>query len=71
MAGVVELVAVSVIIAFAVGGIFMMILIVAAGIRAEENVARQRRATTLRDEPTSNMTRGVRKLTGVGSNSED
>ena len=71
MAGVVELVAVFVIVAFTVGAIFMMILIVAAGVRAEENVARKRRATTLRDEPTSTMTRGVRKLTGVGSISED
>lgn len=71
MAGVVELVAVVIVVAFVVGAIFMMVLIVAAGVRAEENVARQRRATTLRDEPTSTMTRGVRRLTGVSSISED
>lgn len=71
MAGVVELVAVVIIVTFVIGAVFMMILIVAAGVRAEENVARHRRATTLRDEPTSTMTRGVRRLTGVGHDSQN
>ena len=50
MAGVVELVAVIVIVAFSLGGVFAVILIVAAGIHAEENVARKRRSTTLHDQ---------------------
>ena len=47
------------------------ILLVAAGIRAEEKVARERRSTTLHDEVTSDLTRGIRKLTGVGSRPRD
>ena len=63
MAGTVELLAVGVIVVFAIGAMFGVILIVAAGIKTEENVARRRnlararRSTTLYDEPTSTMTR--------------
>jgi hypothetical protein len=71
VAGVVELVAVVVIVAFVIGGVFAVILVVAAGIHAEENVARKRRSTTLHDQAVSDMTRGVRRLTGVGSISKD
>jgi hypothetical protein len=56
---------------FVIGAVFGVIFIVAAGVKAEENVARQRRATTLRDEPTNTMTRGVRRLTGVGHDSRN
>jgi hypothetical protein len=68
VANVVELVAVVAIIAFVIGASFGVIIIVAAGIKAEENVARRRnrarqRATTLYDEPASTMTRGVRWVT--------
>jgi hypothetical protein len=75
MASYVELVAVVIIAIFAVGVLFGVVLIVAAGIKAEENVARsrnrarQQRATTLYDEPSSTMTRGVRRLTGAGHDS--
>jgi hypothetical protein len=62
MAGVVELVAVGVIVVFAIGAVFGVIFIVVAGIKAEENVARRRRATTLYGQPSSAMNRGVRKL---------
>lgn len=76
MASTTELVAVIVIAVFFIGTAFGVILIVAAGIKAEENVARRRnvvrweRATTLYDEPTSTMTRGVRRLTGAGHDSQ-
>jgi hypothetical protein len=75
MASTTELVAVIIIAVFFIGTAFGVILIVAAGIKAEENVARRRnlarrsRATTLYDEPTSTMTRGVRRLTGAGHDS--
>jgi hypothetical protein len=77
MASVTEVVAVIVIAVFFVGTAFGVILIVAAGIKAEENVARRRheariqRSTTLYDEPTSTMTRGVRRLTGAGHDSRN
>ena len=71
MASVVELVAVFVIVVFVIGAVFGVIFIVAAGVKAEENVARKRRATTLRDEPANIMTQGVRRLTGVGHDSQD
>ena len=72
MASVVELVAVFVIVVFVIGAVFGVIFIVVAGVKAEENVARKRRASTLRDEPTSTMARGVRKLlTGVSNYSSD
>ena len=76
MASTTELVAVIIIAVFFIGTAFGVILIVAAGIKAEENVARRRnlarwgRATTLYDEPSSTMTRGVRRLTGAGHNSQ-
>ena len=71
MTGVFDLAAVIGIVAFAIGGVFATILLVAAGIRAEEKVARGRRSTTLHDEVTSDLTRGIRKLTGVGSRPRD
>jgi hypothetical protein len=71
MASVVELVAVFIIVVFVIGAAFGVVLIVASGVKAEENVARQRRATTLRDEPDSTLTRGVRRLMGVGHSSGD
>lgn len=75
MASVFELVAVAAIVAFLLGGVFGVIFIVANGIKAEEKVARQRararqRATTLYDEPTSNLTRGVHWVTGAGHDSQ-
>jgi hypothetical protein len=68
VANVVELVAVVAIVAFVVGATFGVILIVVAGIKAEENVARKRnlarrRATTLYDEPAGAVARGVRWVT--------
>jgi hypothetical protein len=71
MINVFDLAAVIGIVTFVIGGVFATILIVAAGIRAEEKVARERRSTTLRDEVTSDLTRGIRKLTGVGSRPRD
>jgi hypothetical protein len=77
MANVFELVAITAIVAFFIGGAFGVIFIVAAGIKAEEsvarkrNLARQQRATTLYDEPTSTMTRGVRWMTGAGHDSRN
>jgi hypothetical protein len=55
--------------AFLAGVVSGALLIIVAGIHAEEkvarkrNLARQRRATTLYDEPTDTMTRGVRRIT--------
>ncbi len=66
MAGVVELVAVFIIVVFTMGAVAGVIFIVAAGVRAEEDVARRRRSTTLRDGPSSRTTRGIRRLNGVG-----
>jgi hypothetical protein len=57
MASIVELTAGFVIVMFVIGAVFGVILCVAAGVKAEENLARRRRATTLRDEPTSTMKR--------------
>jgi hypothetical protein len=65
MASAVALVPVGIIVV-AVGAIFGVILIVAAEDKAEENVARKRRPTTLYGEATSTVTRGVRRLTGAG-----
>jgi len=75
MANVFELVAVTAIVAFLLGGVFGVIFIVANGIKAEEKVALQRararqRATTLYDEP-SNLTRGVHWMTGAGHDSRN
>jgi hypothetical protein len=75
MANVFELVAVTAIVAFILGGFFGVLFIVANGIHASEKVARQRararqRATTLYDEPTSDLTRGIQRVTGAGHNSE-
>jgi hypothetical protein len=71
MANVFELVAITAVVAFLLGGVFGVIFIVSNGIRAEEKVARNRararqRATTLYDQPTSYLTRGVRWVTGAG-----
>jgi hypothetical protein len=62
MAAVVELAAVFLVVAFVIGAVFGVIFIVVTGIKAEENVARKRRATTLHNQAASAMTRGVRKL---------
>jgi hypothetical protein len=68
MAGYVGLVAVIVIVIFAAGILFGVILIVAAGVKAEDQATmrRKNRALVLREEPGSNLARGVRRLTGVG-----
>lgn len=71
MAMYLELVAVFVIVVFVVGAVAGLMFIEAAGINAEENVARKRRSTTLRDEPSSNVTRGIRRLNGVGQRSRE
>jgi hypothetical protein len=59
VANVVELVAVVAVVAFVIGATFGVILIVAAGIKAEENVARRRNRARQR----ATMARGVRWVT--------
>ena len=76
VANIFELVAITAVVAFLLGGVFGVIFIVANGIRAEEKGARERararqRATTLYDESTSNLTRGVRWMTGSGHDSRN
>ncbi|HEY6500947.1 MAG TPA: hypothetical protein VIZ20_16060 [Streptosporangiaceae bacterium] len=49
------------------GGIFFgIILVVAAGIRAEGHLAWRRGAVTLRDDPASRLAQGIRRINGVG-----
>src|ERR1700742_2053435 len=49
------------------GGIFFgIILVIAAGIRTEGQLAWRRRAVTLRDDPASRLAGGRRRLNGVG-----
>lgn len=68
MASYVGLVAVIIIVIFAAGILFGVILIVAAGVKAEDGATmrRRNRDLVLREEPVSNLSRGVRRLTGVG-----
>ena len=68
MAGYVGLVAVVVIVIFVVGVLFGVIVIVAAGVRAEDGATMRRanRALVLRDEPAGPAARGVRRLAGIG-----
>jgi hypothetical protein len=62
------LVAVVVIVIFVAGILFGVILIVAAGVKAEDQATmrRKNRSLVLREEPAGNLARGVRRLTGVG-----
>jgi hypothetical protein len=49
------------------GGIFFgIILVVAAGIRAEGQLAWRRGTVTLRDDPASRLAQGIRRINGVG-----
>jgi hypothetical protein len=51
---------------FGVGIVFGAILVMAAGIRAEGQLAWRRGTATLRDDPASRMARGIRRINGVG-----
>jgi len=68
MASYVGVVAVIVIVIFIVGVLFGVILIVAAGVKVEDEATmrRKNRALVLREEPAGFVLRGVRRLTGVG-----
>jgi hypothetical protein len=68
MASDLGLVAVIIIVIFAVGFLIGAILIVAIGIKAEDKATMQRmnRALVLREQPAGYLARGVRRLTGVG-----
>jgi hypothetical protein len=68
MASYVGLVAVIIIVIFAVGFLIGAILIVAVGIKAEDKATMRRldRSLVLREEPAGYLARGVRRLTGVG-----
>ena len=68
MAGYVGVVAVIIIVIFAIGFLIGAILIVAVGIKAEDRATMRRldRSLVLRDEPVGYLARGVRRLTGVG-----
>ena len=68
MAGYVGLLAVIVIVIFAVGFLIGAILIVAIGIKAEDKATMRRgdRSLVLREQPAGYLARGVRRLTGVG-----
>ncbi len=72
MASYVGLVAVIVIVIFAVGFLIGAILIVAIGIKAEDKATMRRlnRALVLREQPAGYLARGVRRLTGVGQRIE-
>lgn len=68
MAGYLGLVAVIVVVIFIVGVLFGVIVIVAAGVKVEDAATMRRadRSLLLREEPTGYVSRGVRRLTGVG-----
>lgn len=52
------------------GGILVgVMLVIAAGIRAEGQLAWRRGTVTLRDDPASRMARGIRRINGVGMRS--
>ncbi len=61
------LVAISIVL-FAVGFLIGALLVIAVGIRAEDKAAMQRRdgSILLHEEPVGHLTRGVRRLNGVG-----
>jgi hypothetical protein len=49
------------------GGIFFgIILVVAAGIRTQGQLAWRRGTVTLRDDPASRLAHGIRRINGVG-----
>ena len=53
--------------AFFGGGVLVgAMLVIAAGIRAEGQLAWRRGTVTLRDDPASRMARGIRRINGVG-----
>jgi hypothetical protein len=62
----VDLVAVVGAACFGVGIVFGAILVMAAGIRAEGQLAWPRGTATLRDDPASRMAQGIRRINGVG-----
>jgi hypothetical protein len=51
---------------FGGGILFGIILVVAAGIRAEGQLAWRRGTATLWDDPASRLAQGVRRINGVG-----
>jgi hypothetical protein len=51
---------------FGVGILVGAMLVIAAGIRAEGQLAWRRGTATLRDDPASRMARGIRRINGVG-----
>lgn len=61
------LVAISIVL-FSVGFLIGALLIIAVGIRAEDKAAMRRRdgSILLHEEPMGHLTRGVRRLNGVG-----
>ena len=61
------LVAISIVL-FSVGFLIGALLIIALGIRAEDKAAMRRRdgSILLHEEPVGHLTRGVRRLNGVG-----
>jgi hypothetical protein len=67
------LVAVIIIAIFAVGFLVGAVLIVAVGIKAEDKATMRRldRTLVLREEPAGFLSRGVRRLTGVGQRFDD
>ncbi len=66
----VDLVAVVGAAMFGTGILFGVILVMAAGIRAEGQLAWQRGTATLREDPSSRMARGIRHINGVGLRTE-
>jgi hypothetical protein len=50
---------------FGVGIVFGAILVMAAGIRAEGQLAWRRGTATLRDDPSSRMAMGIRRINGL------
>ena len=73
MAGYFGLTAAIFIVIFAVGFFIGAILIVAIGIKSEDKATMRRmdRSLVLREEPAGHLTRGVRRLTGVGQRIAD
>jgi hypothetical protein len=51
---------------FGAGILVGAMLVIAAGIRAEGQLAWRRGSVTLRDDPASRMARGIRRINGVG-----
>jgi hypothetical protein len=67
----VDLVAVVGAACFGVGIVFGAILVMAAGIRAEGQLAWRRGTATLRDDPASRMAMGIRRINGVGLRTDE